>query len=82
MSSLDDTYMYRLATLNEHTLTMSRIDVPWNPRSRNSLVATSTSSVRRGATRSRTLIVVGMFDTSEIRAPLAFRAAVATFARH
>ena len=47
MSSLDDTYMYRLATLNEHALTMSRIDVPWNPRSRNSLVATSTSSVRR-----------------------------------
>src|SRR5262245_46636599 len=46
--------------LNVQARTMSRIDVLWNPRSRNSLVATSISSVRRCATRIGFLIVVGM----------------------
>src|ERR1700730_3978280 len=40
---------------------MSRMEVLWNPRSRNSRVATSMISPRRCATRSWSLIVVGIF---------------------
>src|SRR5215831_11836910 len=68
MSSFEDTYMYRLATLNVQARTMSRIDVLWKPRSRNSRVATSISSVRRCATRAGFLMVVGIFAVcSELR---------------
>jgi hypothetical protein len=31
-SSFDDIHVEVRVTLNEHTLTMSRMDVPWNPR--------------------------------------------------
>ena len=47
--------------LNVQARTMSRIDVLWKPRSRNSLVATSISSERRCATRFGFLMVVGIF---------------------